>query len=139
MRFNNPKNKKSLWQTIALVSLLFSYSNVFAQDFLICFTTKKIDPDNVYTEKHLKKYRPHTKINFIDDEIYLHRCSYSDIRGQVTCDRYKVDHVAKDNNVGITKFYYFRGQADLQFYENSMMAIENNGRGAISYQACVIN
>jgi hypothetical protein len=65
----------------------------------------------------------------------LERCSYSTSQSKVTCDRYSVDRVEVDKFVGIKKFYYFKGQFDVQLFPD-MNFVENNGRGGISYGKC---
>ncbi|WP_281970147.1 MULTISPECIES: hypothetical protein [unclassified Polynucleobacter] len=54
---------------------------------------------------------------------------------KVTCDRYSVDRVEVDKFVGIKKFYFFKGQFDVQLFPD-MNFVENNGRGGVSYGKC---
>ena len=52
-----------------------------------------------------------------------------------TCDTYEVDRVETDRFTGIAKYYYFRGQFDLQVFPDGAF-VENNGRGLVSFGHC---
>lgn len=65
----------------------------------------------------------------------IQRCSLSSIAGRVTCDSYTADRIETDAFVGVRKFYYFRGQYDVQIFRDGTF-IENNGRGSIAFGRC---
>lgn len=63
------------------------------------------------------------------------RCSFVSTEGRVTCDFYPVDFVSRDTATGHRKYYYLRGQFDVQVFETGDF-VENNGRGSIATGRC---
>jgi hypothetical protein len=72
-----------------------------------------------------------------ESEAFVERCSFLERIGSVTCDRYRIDHVAVDRNINAKKFYLFRAQFDIQLYQN-LTFIENNGRGGVTTGKCLM-
>ena len=99
-----------------------------------CKVTRKFDFQSEYTPSIIEKYQYSVKIKDTS-KPELERCSFTPSQNKVTCDKYSVDKVETDKNVGIKKFYYFMGQFDVQLYPD-MRFVENNGRGGISYGKC---
>ena len=117
---------------IFLLLLLFSplvYSSSYE-----CRVTRKLDSETIYSSSHIEQYKFSVRIK---DELKteLERCSYSPNQNKVTCDRYSIDRVEVDKFVGIKKFYFFKGQFDVQLFPD-MNFVENNGRGGVSYGKC---
>ena len=117
---------------IFLLLLLFPtivYSTIYE-----CKVSRKVGPENIVSESELKKWMFSIKI-YDTTKPELERCSFSLSQNKVTCDKYQVDRVEVDKWVGIKKFYFFKGQFDVQLFPD-MSFIENNGRGGISYGKC---
>ena len=115
-----------------LLLLLFSplvYSSSYE-----CKVTRKLDSENIYSSSHIEQYKFSVRIKD-EQKPELERCSYSSGQNKVTCDKYSVDKVEVDKFVGIKKFYFFKGQFDVQLFPD-MNFVENNGRGGISYGKC---
>ena len=108
-------------------------SNVYSSSYE-CVVTRKLDFQNNYSQSDIDKFKYSVKIKD-EKNPELERCSFTPSEKKITCDRYVVDRVEVDKNVGIKKFYYFTGQFDVQLYPD-MRFIENNGRGGISYGKC---
>lgn len=127
--------KKFLCFSIFGISLNISYAST-----LNCVVVDKIafrPKPEAYSAANLAKYKPRVIVQSNPDAAYLARCSYSSIEGKETCDTYKVDRTERDDNVGIVKYYYFRGQFDVQVTAQ-LEFIENNGRGTISTGKCLV-
>jgi hypothetical protein len=77
------------------------------------------------------------RIRDMGDTAIVERCSYVQSKKRVTCDSYEVDYIAHDILVGHKKFYYFRGQFDVQLFDN-LSFVENNGRGTIAFGNCTL-
>ena len=115
-----------------LLLLLFSplvYSSSYE-----CKVARKLDSDTIYSPSQIEQYKYSVKIKD-EQKSELERCSYSSSQNKVTCDKYLVDKVEIDKFVGIKKFYFFKGQFDVQLFPD-MNFVENNGRGGISYGKC---
>ena len=56
---------------------------------------------------------------------------------KVTCDDYPISFIASDPHVGHKKYYVFRSQFDVQIF-SSLLFVENNGRGTISFGKCKV-
>ena len=100
-----------------------------------CPATRKVDSTQVYTPEMLAKGQFSTRVEELGKETYVSRCSFAPSEGKVTCDRYKVDRVVTDPNVGHKKFYVFSSQYDFQIFKG-LLSVENNGRGGIQYGQC---
>jgi len=117
---------------IFLLLLLFPtivYSTIYE-----CKVSRKVGPENIVSESELKKWMFSIKI-YDTTKPELERCSFSLSQNKVTCDKYQVDRVEVDKWVGIKKFYFFKGQFDVQLFSD-LSFIENNGRGGVSYGKC---
>ena len=101
-----------------------------------CDTVKKYSSLGEEAEENLRKYKYQSRIKEDGKKTTYSRCSVATGKG-LTCDDYAVDKIEKDSNVGHKKYYYFRGQADLQIFQD-LSAVENNGRGQVSYQKCKV-
>jgi hypothetical protein len=69
--------------------------------------------------------------------VIVERCSFAPSQSRVTCDPYVVDHVAYDAVIKATKYYLFRGQFDVQVF-NNLSFLENNGRGGVAWGRCAV-
>jgi len=122
---------------IIAVSLLFQTTSHAAQT-VECPVTEKFDFENGrYSAAHLSKSRFSVKIIERNEATTVSRCSFSPSAGKITCDDYVVDHIEIDKHLGIKKYYYFKGQFDVQVFPSRSM-IENNGRGGFSFGKCEI-
>lgn len=119
---------------LLFLCLLLMSSTSYAT-ILECFATKKLDSERTYPKSHMDKYKFSNKIEFTKDGVFISRCSYTFMAKKVTCDRYKVDHIEKDKNVNITKFYVFGPQFNMQLFSDYSY-LEDNGRGGITYGIC---
>ncbi len=117
-----------------LILFLIFQSQITWANAYDCKVTRKLGPENIISESELKKWQFSVKIHD-SDKPELERCSFVTSHNKVTCDKYIVDKVEFDKFVGIKKFYYFKGQFDVQLYAD-MSFIENNGRGSISFGKC---
>jgi hypothetical protein len=115
------------------IFFLLNSSTVYSSTY-DCKVTRKFDFQNEYTPSVIEKYQYSVKIHDII-KPELERCSFVPSQNKVTCDKYSVNKVETDKNVGIKKFYFFIGQFDVQLYPD-MRFVENNGRGGISYGKC---
>ncbi len=120
---------------ILLLIVIQNFSLAYAVEFH-CDTIKKYSQLGGEAAENLKKYKYQSRIKEDGKKVTFSRCSVETGKG-FTCDDYPVDKVEKDATVGHKKYYYYRGQADLQIFKD-LSAIENNGRGQISYQTCKV-
>lgn len=109
--------------------------SVASGETLDCVVDRKLDTENVYTEEHLARFEPIVRLITITDQPLVQRCSFSPTANRQTCDTYTIDYWTEDSVTRHRKFYYFRGQFDLQVFSSGRF-IENNGRGAISFGNC---
>ena len=123
------------WTVMAAVICIASSASAFGAE-LYCEVTKKLSQDYTYDSAYFRKYKPGVFIRDAGTTVLLSRCSVEISSGDYTCDHYEADFVEHDNRVNITKYYYLRGQFDVQvFADNSF--VENNGRGTIAFGRCV--
>lgn len=122
-------------RSILFLIISHSFSIAHAVEFH-CETVKKYSSLGEEADENLKKYKYQSRIKEDGKKVTFSRCSVETGKG-LTCDDYVVDKVEKDVNVGHKKYYYFRGQVDLQIFQD-LSAIENNGRGQVSYQKCKV-
>jgi len=102
-----------------------------------CTVAQKFNQERIYSADNIKKSKFSVRIYDTGPTSYVARCSFSGNAGKVTCDRYAVDKIILDKNVGIKKYYIFRSQFDVQIYSN-LSFVENNGRGGIAFGNCAI-
>ena len=122
------------WTVIIAAALIAISSPVFSAE-LYCEVTKKLSRTMIYDAAHLQKYKLGLFIRDAGTTVLLSRCSV-EFSGDYTCDHYEADFVEHDSRANITKYYYLRGQFDVQvFADNSF--VENNGRGTIAFGQCV--
>ena len=114
--------------------LLFLFSPLFYSSSYDCKVARKLDSETIYSPTHLEQYKYSVRIKD-EQKPELERCSYSPSQNKVTCDKYLVDKVEIDKFVGIKKFYFFKGQFDVQLFPD-LNFVENNGRGGVSYGKC---
>lgn len=119
--------------------LLMVSSTAFAQPSppLLCVVEKKLDASRTYSSADLEKFKFHVEV-LVEEATAttrLRRCSFAPSHGRVTCDDYVADHVTTDPAAGIQKYYFFRGQFDVQVFRDGSF-IENNGRGSIGFGRC---
>jgi hypothetical protein len=99
-----------------------------------CSVDKKWSNGSQYSSEDLLKWKFSVKIDDEGNDAALFRCSYATSVEAVTCDRYEADFITQDT-LGNKKYYYFRGQFDVQLFTN-LHFIENNGRGDIATGKC---
>ena len=122
-----------IMKNLLIIFLIFISTNVFSSSYE-CKVTRKLDSETIYSSSHIEQYKFSVKIKD-EPKPELERCSYSPSQNKVTCDKYSVDRLEVDKFVGIKKFYFFKGQFDVQLFPD-MNFVENNGRGGISYGKC---
>ena len=98
---------------------------------LECMVDRKLDRQNEYSRDRIDEMRWSVIIRH-HDEAYatVSRCDTL-----APCDDYRVDHFEFDRNVNASKYYYFRGQFDVQVFSDGRF-IENNGRGTLAFGRC---
>ena len=101
---------------------------------LWCKVTRKLDSEREYSRENLDKHKPGVFVRTGAYSATLSRCSYG-FSGKHSCDEYAVDKIEIENHTGHRKFYYYKGQFDVQVFSNNRF-IENNGRGTISFGQC---
>ncbi|WNG34168.1 hypothetical protein F0U61_11435 [Archangium violaceum] len=122
---------------VLFVLLISSSVTAVAADYR-CTVERKVDFNNYeYTAAQLKKFKFSNLVEETEEGSFVSRCSFAPSKGEVTCDRYKVDRVDVDPSVKIKKLYVFRSQFNLQIFP-SLDFIEDNGRGSVSYGRCQI-
>jgi histidinol-phosphate/aromatic aminotransferase/cobyric acid decarboxylase-like protein len=102
-----------------------------------CAVTRKLDREREYPQQQIEQYQYSVRIEDGNTEFFVSRCSYTPSASNVTCDRYKIDHVVFDLNVKVKKYYVFNSQFDLQLFPD-LTFVENNGRGGIAYGKCKV-
>jgi hypothetical protein len=117
-----------------IVFFLIFQSQIALANSYVCKVTRKVGPENTVSDGELKKWQFSVKIHD-NSKPELERCSFAPSQNKVTCDKYTVDRVEVDKFIGVKKFYYFRGQFDVQLYQD-MAFVESNGRGGISFGKC---
>ena len=100
-----------------------------------CDVNMKVDPDGFWSEEQIEVGQWHILIRDTGSAATISRCSFSPSQQKITCDLYQVDRIEVDPAVKIKKYYYFRGQFDVQVFPN-LTFIANDGRGTISYGTC---
>lgn len=103
---------------------------------LVCTVDRKVDAVRTYSDENLTTYQSKAIIVLGENIATVSRCSISVSQGGTeACDTYDVDYSEFDQNTEVSKFYYFRGQFDIQVFKNGAF-VENNGRGTISFGVC---
>lgn len=96
-----------------------------------CKVDKKLGFNREYSKENINKYKYSLIIRELNSgETVLSRCD-----AKAPCDEYKVDRTEFSPQVKIIKYYYFRGQFDVQIFGDGRF-IENNGRGTLSFGQC---
>jgi hypothetical protein len=106
-----------------------------AVESLHCEVSRKLIPERDYTAEELATLQSSVRLSRSGSEVVLQRCSFVPSANAVTCDSYTVDRVEHDPNIGVRKYYVFRGQFDVQVFADGFL-VENNGRGGIAYGHC---
>ena len=104
---------------------------------LLCSVTKKADGENDYSREQLERGGFAVRLRHASDKLIVERFSFAPSQRRVTCDPYVVDQVAYDAVINATKYYLFRGQFDLQVF-NDLSFVENNGRGVVAWGRCAV-
>lgn len=121
------------------IAALFSaalLAPAYGQQGLNCLVDHKFDAvtGDSYSQEQLEELQFSVRVNLTDET--LSRCSFVQSAGRVTCDTYPLDRMeVAAGYVDIVKYYYFRGQFDLQIFDGSSF-VENNGRGSIASGNC---
>ena len=116
---------------IAFTSAAFFATSTFAAEYF-CPVSFKQSTDGPYTAEQLQKWTPTVRVSHIGNSATISRCSFTTSAGAVTCDDYQADFIHKDRYGGHTKYYYYRGQLDVQIFSD-LNFIENNGRGSVAF------
>ena len=119
---------------IAIITSIL-WANPGTAEEYFCAVSKKLSSEGAYSTAQLQKWMFSVKIKHVGDAAFISRCSFASSAGAVTCDDYKADFIYDDPYAGHKKFYYFRGQFDVQIFSN-LNFIENNGRGDIAFGKC---
>ena len=119
---------------IAIITSIL-WANPGTAEEYFCAVSKKLSSNSSYSTAQLQKWMFSVKIKQVGDAAFISRCSFASSAGAVTCDDYKADFIYDDPYAGHKKFYYFRGQFDVQIFSN-LNFIENNGRGDIAFGKC---
>lgn len=106
-----------------------------AEELLRCRVEQKFDPSRVYSAADIAAAQASVEIILEGSPHKLRRCSFAQSANKVTCDEYVVDHLETTLSMGIRKFYYYRGQLDVQVFSDGFF-VENNGRGTVSFGHC---
>ena len=121
---------------ILTISLILGFVSVSMSAEYFCEVTEKWNGDNaLYSQAKINKYKYSVKVKEVGEEAVLSRCSFQSSAGKVTCDDYLADFIFSDPVIGHKKYYYFRGQFDVQIFTN-LNFVENNGRGSIATGKC---
>lgn len=96
-----------------------------------CKPTSGVNVQGAISGSDLSKREVHS---LVDNES-ISRCSLVPSLGKVTCDVYKVDKMVEDPHVKIKKYYYYKGQLNVQVFPDGGY-IEDNGRGTIYFGSC---
>ena len=121
---------------ILAISVLYSVTfDAYSKDMYQCIVESKFSNNNKYSEKQIKESRFSVLIIDNDEDTIIKRCSFVKLDNAVTCDEYEADYKNIDSVVGHRKYYYFRGQFDVQIFSN-MNFVENNGRGSVAFGKC---
>jgi hypothetical protein len=102
---------------------------------LECTVTRKVDGERVYTAAALAKGQFSVRIDESAAGATVSRCSSTPSTSSVACDKYTVDRIERDPNIGVRKFYVFGSQFDVQVFKD-LSFVENNGRGGIAFGTC---
>ena len=97
---------------------------------LWCKVERKLNEKMEYKKDYIEEQKFGLFIRHWDTGATLSRCS-----GNSACDEYQVDHIEFTENVGMIKYYYFKGHFDVQLFAD-LRFIENNGRGDIAWGQC---
>lgn len=99
---------------------------------LECLVDRKLDRQTEYSRNRIDEMRWSVIIRHHDEEYAtVARCD-----SKAPCVEYRVDHFEFTRNVNVSKYYYFRGQFDIQIFGDGSF-IENNGRGIIAFGKCI--
>jgi len=98
---------------------------------LECLVDRKIDRQTEYSRSRIDEMRWSVVIRHYGQEYAtISRCD-----SKAPCDDYRADHFEFTKNVGVSKYYYFSGQFDVQVFGDGRF-IENNGRGTLAFGQC---
>ena len=117
---------------LALIGLVFQGSAQAAITYeLECIVDRKLDRQTEYDRASIDDMQWSVIIRHHDNKYAtVSRCDT-----RAPCDEYRVEHYEFTEGVNISKYYYFRGQFDVQVFGDGRF-IENNGRGTIAFGQC---
>lgn len=116
--------------------ILMSTVNAWADQHLTCQVFKKVDPEGSWSQARLERLSPSVRLHILNSEAAkVTRCTRLSIGDRNVCNTYEVDKVARDSRNGVTKFYMFADQIDIQLWSSGLL-VEDNGRAAVSYARC---
>ena len=118
---------------LVLFGMMFSSAQAAITLELVCAVDRKLDRTREYSRAHIDEMQWSVVIRHHDDE----RATVSRCDSKAPCDSYKVDKYEFTDGVNVSKYYYFRGQFDVQVF-GDLSFIENNGRGTIAFGQCEI-
>ena len=110
-----PEKIKSMFHKLLIVFLFSLPVMVHAVEYH-CIVEKKFDSEREYTPSQIAKGQYSIQIEENGDGTFVSRCSYTPSAQKLTCDRYQMDKVVRDNYVKIKKYYLFSSQFDVQLY-----------------------
>ena len=114
-----------------LIAVISAFVSQALARELWCLVDKKLHDGGEFEASYIEEQRFGLIIEWHGDTARISRCDRS-----APCDAYAIDHIAYTGGImDITKFYYFRGQFDVQLFSN-LRFIENNGRGGIAWGQC---
>ena len=98
---------------------------------LECIVDRKLERELEYSRDRIDEMRWSLIIQHHDEEYAtISRCD-----ALAPCDENRIDHFEFDRFVNASKYYFFRGQYDVQVFTDGRF-IENNGRGTLAFGRC---
>ena len=113
--------------------IFLSSSALSAVNFeMECVVDRKLSRETEYSRTKIDEMRYSVIIRHHDEGFAtISRCDT-----MAPCDEYEADHFEFTSGVNISKYYYFRGQFDVQVFNDGRF-IENNGRGTLAFGQCL--
>lgn len=132
MRFIYEIKSRSILMSLGFSLLIgMTHAQAAVTYELECLVDRKLDRQTEYSRNRINEMRWSVIIRHHDEEYAtVSRCD-----SKAPCDDYRVDHFEFTKNVNVSKYYYFRGQFDVQVFGDGRF-IENNGRGTLAFGQC---
>ena len=113
-----------IMKKLLFLSLLTMSGFVYSSSYE-CVVTRKLDSEKIYPKTQLDLYKYSVRIKD-EKNSEVDRCSFTPSEKRVTCDKYSVDKVEVDKNIGIKKFYYFTFVLEGNYYKLILFIIISN-------------